>query len=223
MTNIMIVEDDENLRLLLSTRLKTRYAVTAVSGATEALELLEDGKTELVITDIMMPVMDGYTFVKTMRSQGWDIPVIMLTAKDTLNDKGQGFSVGCDDYLTKPVNFEELVWRIDALLRRSKIANEGKIVIGGVTVDSSEFTVTRGDTVIELPTKEFRLLYLLLSYPNKIFTKENILDKVWGYTSESDETTVRTHMNRLRSKFENFPEFELVTIRGVGYKAVIKK
>jgi len=108
-------------------------------------------------------------------------------------------------------------------LRRSKIANEGKIVIGGVTVDSSEFTVTRGDTVIELPTKEFRLLYLLLSYPNKIFTKENILDKVWGYTSESDETTVRTHMNRLRSKFENFPEFELVTIRGVGYKAVIKK
>ncbi len=219
----MIVEDDENLRLLLSTRLKTRYAVTAVSGATEALELLEDGKTELVITDIMMPVMDGYTFVKTMRSQGWDIPVIMLTAKDTLNDKGQGFSVGCDDYLTKPVNFEELVWRIDALLRRSKIANEGKIVIGGVTVDSSEFTVTRGDTVIELPTKEFRLLYLLLSYPNKIFTKENILDKVWGYTSESDETTVRTHMNRLRSKFENFPEFELVTIRGVGYKAVIKK
>lgn len=223
MTNIMIVEDDENLRLLLSTRLKTRYAVTAVSGATEALELLEDGKTELVITDIMMPVMDGYTFVKTMRSQGWDIPVIMLTAKDTLNDKGQGFSVGCDDYLTKPVNFEELVWRIDALLRRSKIANEGKIVIGGVTVDSSEFTVTRGNTVIELPTKEFRLLYLLLSYPNKIFTKENILDKVWGYTSESDETTVRTHMNRLRSKFENFPEFELVTIRGVGYKAVIKK
>ncbi len=219
----MIVEDDENLRLLLSTRLKTRYAVTAVSGATEALELLEDGKTELVITDIMMPVMDGYTFVKTMRSQGWDIPVIMLTAKDTLNDKGQGFSVGCDDYLTKPVNFEELVWRIDALLRRSKIANEGKIVIGGVTVDSSEFTVTRGNTVIELPTKEFRLLYLLLSYPNKIFTKENILDKVWGYTSESDETTVRTHMNRLRSKFENFPEFELVTIRGVGYKAVIKK
>ena len=223
MTNIMIVEDDENLRLLLSTRRKTRYAVTAVSGATEALELLEDGKTELVITDIMMPVMDGYTFVKTMRSQGWDIPVIMLTAKDTLNDKGQGFSVGCDDYLTKPVNFEELVWRIDALLRRSKIANEGKIVIGGVTVDSSEFTVTRGDTVIELPTKEFRLLYLLLSYPNKIFTKGNILDKVWGYTSESDETTVRTHMNRLRSKFENFPEFELVTIRGVGYKAVIKK
>lgn len=219
----MIVEDDENLRLLLSTRLKTRYAVTAVSGATEALNLLEDGKTELVITDIMMPVMDGYTFVKIMRSQGWDIPVIMLTAKDTLNDKGQGFSVGCDDYLTKPVNFEELVWRIDALLRRSKIANEGKIVIGGVTVDSSEFTVTRGDTVIELPTKEFRLLYLLLSYPNKIFTKENILDKVWGYTSESDETTVRTHMNRLRSKFENFPEFELVTIRGVGYKAVIKK
>lgn len=223
MTNIMIVEDDDNLRLLLSTRLKSRYTVTAAANAAQALKLLEEGKTELVVTDIMMPGMDGYTFVRTMRSQGWDIPVIMLTAKDTLNDKGQGFSVGCDDYLTKPVNFEELVWRIDALLRRSKIVNEGKIVIGGVTVDSSEFTVTRGDVVVELPTKEFKLLYLLLSYPNKIFTKENILDKVWGYTSESDETTVRTHMNRLRSKFENFPEFELVTIRGVGYKAVIKK
>lgn len=223
MTNIMIVEDDDNLRLLLSTRLKSRYTVTAVANAAQALKLLEEGKTELVVTDIMMPGMDGYTFVRTMRSQGWDIPVIMLTAKDTLNDKGQGFSVGCDDYLTKPVNFEELVWRIDALLRRSKIVNEGKIVIGGVTVDSSEFTVTRGDVVVELPTKEFKLLYLLLSYPNKIFTKENILDKVWGYTSESDETTVRTHMNRLRSKFESFPEFELVTIRGVGYKAVIKK
>ena len=223
MTNIMIVEDDDNLRLLLSTRLKSRYTVTAVANAAQALKLLEEGKIELVVTDIMMPGMDGYTFVRTMRSQGWDIPVIMLTAKDTLNDKGQGFSVGCDDYLTKPVNFEELVWRIDALLRRSKIVNEGKIVIGGVTVDSSEFTVTRGDVVVELPTKEFKLLYLLLSYPNKIFTKENILDKVWGYTSESDETTVRTHMNRLRSKFENFPEFELVTIRGVGYKAVIKK
>ena len=147
----------------------------------------------------------------------------MLTAKDGINDKGRGFAVGTDDYMTKPVNFEELVWRIDALLRRSKIANEGKIAIGDVVVDKQSFTVTRGDEVFELPTKEFQLLYLLLSYPGKIFTKENILDSVWGYSSESDEYTVRTHINRLRNKFEGLPEFEIVTIRGVGYKAVIKK
>lgn len=223
MANILIVEDDDNLRLLLTTRLRQRYTVTSAPNGTAALQLLEKGGCDLLVTDIMMPGMDGYTLVRSMRSLGMEIPVIMLTAKDAIYDKGQGFSSGCDDYLTKPVNFEELVWRIDALLRRSKIANEGKIVIGGVVVDSASFTVTRGETVIELPTKEFKLLYLLLSYPNKIFTKENILDNVWGYSSESDETTVRTHINRLRTKFESFTEFEVVTIRGVGYKAVINK
>ena len=125
--------------------------------------------------------------------------------------------------MTKPVNFEELIWRIDALLRRYKIANEGKISIGEVTLDANAFTVTAGGKTEELPTKEFRLLFLLLSYPDRIFTKDQILDKVWGYSSESDETTVRTHINRLRNRFENCAEFEITTIRGIGYKAVIKK
>ncbi|MDE5721579.1 MAG: response regulator transcription factor [Clostridia bacterium] len=223
MAEILIVEDDNNLRLLLQTRLKPRYSVLCAANGVEALHVLESKSIDVVVTDVMMPALDGYSLVETMRSQGLDIPVIMLTAKDKLSDKGQGFFAGCDDYMTKPVNFEELIWRIDALLRRSKIAGEGKIVIGAVTADSSNFTVTRGDEVCELPAKEFRLLYLLLSYPNKIFTKENILDKVWGYACESDETTVRTHINRLRSKFESYPEFDIVTIRGVGYKAVIKK
>lgn len=223
MANILIVEDEVNLRLLLETRLKPRFTVRTASDGAKALELMEKGDVNLVITDIMMPVMDGFELVCEMRSRGWDTPVIMLTAKDAINDKGQGFAAGCDDYLTKPVNFEELIWRIDALLRRSKIANEGRIVIGNVVVDEATFTVTRGDEIYELPTKEFKLLYLLLQYPNKIFTKEKILDKVWGYTSESDESTVRTHINRLRGKFEHFTEFEIVTIRGVGYKAVIKK
>ena len=147
----------------------------------------------------------------------------MLTAKNTLSDKGKGFAVGCDDYMTKPVNFEELIWRIDALLRRYKISNEGKIFVGDAVIDASSFTVSKGDFNEELPTKEFQLLYLLLSYPGKIFTKENILDSVWGYNSESDESTVRTHINRLRKRFENFDEFEICTIRGIGYKAVIKK
>ncbi len=223
MAKILIAEDDVNLRMLMTLRLKNKYDVVAVTDGAEALKKYEEGGIDLIITDIMMPVMDGYTLVENLRSTGSVTPVIMLTAKDAINDKGRGFAAGTDDYLTKPVNFEELTWRIDALLRRSKIANEGRITIGDVVVDKQSFTVTRGDVSYELPTKEFQLLYLLLSYPGKIFTKENILDSVWGYSSESDEYTVRTHINRLRNKFENFPEFEITTIRGVGYKAVIKK
>ena len=223
MANILIVEDDANIRLLLEARLRSRYTVSAASCAKEAYGILDKGETDLIITDIMMPEVDGYEFLETLRANGSSVPVIMLTAKDALSDKGRGFAAGCDDYLTKPVNFEELIWRIDAVLRRYKIANEGKITIGAVTVDASAFTVTRGSLTEELPTKEFQLLYLLLSYPDRIFTKEQILDKVWGYESESDETTVRTHINRLRNRFENFTEFEILTIRGIGYKAVIKK
>ena len=223
MSNILIVEDDKNVRLLIETRLKQHFKVTSVADGVQALNALKSSNIDLVVTDIMMPSMDGYNLVELMRSQGFDTPVIMLTAKEGLSDKGRGFAVGCDDYLTKPVNFEELVWRINALLRRYKISNEGKIVVGNVIVESSSYTVTRGDEVQELTSKEFQLLYLLLSYPGKIFTKDNILDSVWGYYSESDESTVRTHINRLRNKLEHFEEFEICTIRGVGYKAVIKR
>ena len=223
MANILIVEDDANMRILLNARLKNRYGVQLAKDGKEALEIYDEGNTDLVITDVMMPEMDGYALVESLRSRGETVPVIMLTAKTGLADKGHGFAAGTDDYMTKPINFEELVWRIDALLRRSKIANEGKIIIGDVVVDKETYSVTRGDEVVELPSKEFQLLFLLLSYPNKILTKENILDTVWGYTSESDENTVRTHINRLRNKFEGYPEFEIVTVRGIGYKAVIKK
>lgn len=223
MANILVVEDDDNVRLLLEMRLRSRYGVISASGARPALEILEKGGIDLIITDVMMPETDGFSFVEILRSRGSETPVIMLTAKDAMTDKGRGFAAGCDDYMTKPVNFEELIWRIDALLRRYKISNEGKIVVGEVVVDAASFTVTKGDMTEELPTKEFRLLFLLLSYPNKIFTKENILDSVWGYGSESDESTVRTHINRLRKRFEGYEEFEICTIRGVGYKAVIKK
>lgn len=223
MAKILIVEDDANLRMLMCMRLKSKYEIVAESDGEKALARYEEGGIDLVVTDLMMPGMDGYALVESIRSLGHNTPVIILTAKDGISDKGRGFAVGTDDYMTKPVNFEELSWRIDALLRRSKIANEGRISIGEVVVDKQSFTVTRGGEVYELPTKEFQLLFLLLSYPGKIFTKENILDSVWGYSSESDEFTVRTHINRLRNKFEKFPEFEIVTIRGVGYKAVIKK
>ena len=221
MAKILIVEDDANLRMLMTLRLKSRYEIVASADAESALAKYEEGGVDLIMTDLMLPGMDGYALVESVRSMGRATPVIILTAKDGMSDKGRGFAVGTDDYLTKPVNFEELTWRIDALLRRSKIANEGRISIGQVVVDKQSFTVTRGEESFALPTKEFQLLYLLLSYPGKIFTKENILDSVWGYSSESDEYTVRTHINRLRNKFEHFPEFEIVTIRGVGYKAVI--
>ena len=223
MANLLVVEDDANMRILLNARLKNKYRVQLAADGKEALEIYEKGGIDLIITDIMMPGVDGYTLVELIRGRGETVPVIMLTAKDGMTDKHRGFSVGTDDYMTKPVNFEELTWRIDALLRRSKIANEGKITVGDVVVDRETFSVTRGDEVVELPSKEFQLLFLLLSYPSKIITKENILDTVWGYSSESDEFTVRTHINRLRNKFENFAEFEIVTIRGVGYKAVIRK
>ncbi len=223
MANLLIVDDDANMRILLNVRLKSRYGVRLAKDGVEALEIFEEGNTDLVITDIMMPGMDGYALVEKLRARGETVPVIMLTAKTAISDKGHGFAAGTDDYMTKPINFEELVWRIDALLRRSRIANEGKIVIGDVVVDKEMYSVSRGNEVTELPSKEFQLLFLLLSYPNKILTKENILDSVWGYTSESDENTVRTHINRLRNKFEGYPEFKIVTVRGIGYKAVIKK
>lgn len=223
MANILVVEDDTNMRILLHARLKNKFNVLLAKDGEEALALYEGGNVDLVVTDIMMPSVDGYTLVETLRGMGETVPVIMLTAKDGISDKCRGFSVGTDDYMTKPINFEELVWRIDALLRRSRIANEGKIVVGDVVVDKETYSVTRGGEVVELPSKEFQLLFLLLSYPNKILTKESILDSVWGYASESDENTVRTHINRLRNKFENYPEFDIVTVRGIGYKAVLKK
>ncbi len=223
MAEILIAEDDENLRRILTMWLKRKHGVTAVDGGRAALECTETKKFDLIITDVMMPDVDGYSVVETLRSRGDTTPVIIITAKGEAGDKCRGFAAGTDDYMTKPVDLDELNWRIAALLRRSKIADEGKIVIGDVVVDKQSFSVKRGGVEIDLPTKEFKLLYLLLSYPGKIFTKENILDTVWGYSSESDEFTVRTHINRLRNKFADFPEFEIVTIRGIGYKAVIKK
>jgi DNA-binding response OmpR family regulator len=170
----------------------------------------------------MMPKVNGYEFTKNLRENDENLPILMVSAKQLPQDKHRGFEVGTDDYMTKPIDDEELLYRIKALLRRAKIANERKIVVGGVVLDYDSLTVTRGDTVIELPQKEFMLLYKLLSYPVKIFTRIQIMDEIWGAESDTGWETVTVHIARLRKRFEDFSEFEIQSVRGLGYKAVKK-
>ena len=220
---ILLVDDDASMRLLTTARLKHQFTVIPARDGVEALEVLARQPADLIIADVMMPRMDGYTLVKTLRERGDQIPVLLLTAKQSFEDKREGFSSGIDDYMTKPVNYEELVWRLNALLRRSRIASERRIVVGPVVLDSSTYTVTREGEALELPKKEFELLYRLLSYPGQIFTRNQLLDGIWGYASESGEDTVKTHISRLRNKLRHIPEFRIVTIKGLGYKAEITK
>lgn len=238
MATVLIVEDDKNTRLLTTARLKPHYDVVTACDGEEALDVFYSQHIDLIIADIMMPNMDGYELVRTLREYKQDVPVIMLTAKQTFEDKKQGFSTGTDDYMIKPVNYEELLWRIEALLRRAKISTDKKIVIGAVTVNAENYTVSRtcsDDTsgtssaahtdttkTISLPKKEFELLYKLLSYPDMIFTKDQLLEDIWGYDTDSDENTIKTHISRLRNKFEGWNEFKIITIRGLGYKAEIR-
>ena len=223
MFHILVVEDDTNARKLMKAVLeRAEYSVLTASNADEALQLLDSNHIDLILLDIMMPGMDGYTLVSELRAAGSTIPVLMVTAKQLPADKRKGFLAGTDDYMTKPVDTEEMLLRIKALLRRSRIVSERKLSIGTVELDYDALTVTRGDDHQTLPQKEFYLLYKLLSYPDKIFTRIQLMDEIWGMESESGDTTVNVHINRLRRRFENYPEFELVSVRGLGYKAVKK-
>jgi DNA-binding response OmpR family regulator len=223
MTTILVVEDDRNTRLLTVARLKPYFEVFSSSNGLEALDILYAKHIDLIVADIMMPDMDGYELLKTLRQDKNNLPVLLLTAKQAFEDKREGFSLGTDDYMTKPVNYEELMWRINALLRRSRIAAEKRIVVGSIIVDSLTYTVVTHGQTIELPKKEFELLFKLLSYPNIIFTRRQLLDEIWGIDSESGEDTIKTHINKLRNKFKDVNEFEIVTIKGLGYKAEIKE
>ena len=222
MFQILIVEDDVNTSRLMSAVLKRYgYNVLLAKNGQEALEITDKNHVDLAIVDIMMPVMDGYEFTKCMRDAGSTMPILMVTAKQHPEEKCKGFLVGTDDYMVKPVNEEEMLLRIKALLRRSQIVYERKLRIGKVELDYDSLTVTREDDTQVLPQKEFYLLYKLLSYPNKIFTRLQLMDEIWGMESETVDTTVNVHITRLRRRFESYPEFELVAIRGVGYKGVI--
>ena len=221
MFNIMIVEDDANQRRLMSTVLEQYgYNVIQAIDGIDALEQLDKKHVDLMILDIMMPRMDGFELTDTLRQSGCNIPILMVTAKQSPVDKRKGFIIGTDDYMTKPVDEEEMVLRVGALLRRSRIVNEKKLTVGTTTLYYDSFTVVTGDTTNEHPQKEFLLLFKLLSYPGKIFTRRQLMDEIWDMDSESDERTVDVHVSRLRDKYRSCPDFEIVTVRGLGYKAV---
>lgn len=227
MFNIMVVEDDNHTRRLMCAVLE-RYGyhpIPCIDGQ-EALEQLDKKHVDLIVLDIMMPRMDGYEFTKILRDGGSTLPILMISAKQAPSDKRKGFIIGTDDYMTKPVDEEEMILRIGALLRRSRIVSERKLVVGNTVLYYDSLTVrTDGEAPtaaggIELPQKEFLLLYKLLSYPNKIFTRRQLMDELWDMDSESDERTVDVHISRLRDRFRDNSDFDIITVRGLGYKAV---
>ena len=221
MIRILVVEDDPHVRRLMEAALlDERYTPVLAKDAQEALDILEQQHIDLMITDIMMPGMDGYVLTEQLRDAGYDFPILMITARDTIKDKRRGFIVGTDDYMVKPVDEEELLLRVKALLRRAKIMSERKITIGQVTLNYDTLTVSRVSERVSLPQKEFMLLYKLLSYPSIIFTRIQLLEEIWGVDTESNDHTVSVHIGRLRDRFEAWPEFSIETVRGLGYKAV---
>ena len=223
MFHILVVDDDKNTRLLFQAILESEnYTVFTASNGVEAMEVMDKNHIDLVVLDIMMPEMDGYEFTRILREANDNLPILMVSAKQLPQDKKKGFLVGIDDYMAKPIDEEEMVLRIKALLRRAKIANERRMEIGDVVLDYDALTVSRIDEVIELPQKEFMLLYKLLSYPGKIFTRIQLMDEIWGANSSTGWETVTVHIGRLRKKFEDWDEFEIESVRGLGYKAVKK-
>lgn len=221
MFHILVVDDDKSTRLLLRAVLEAEnYTVTAAGNGAEALEIMDREHVDLVVLDVMMPEMDGYEFTEKLRSVDDNLPVLMISARQLPADKRKGFLVGTDDYMTKPIDEEEMLLRIKALLRRARIVSERKVVIGDVVLDYDSLTVSRRGEVQELPQKEFLLLYKLLSYPGKIFTRIQLMDEIWGADSETGWETVTVHIGRLRKRFEGWEEFEIESVRGLGYKAV---
>lgn len=221
MFNILVADDDANSRLLLKTVLKAeKYTVFEAENGEEALEITDKEHIDLAIIDVMMPKTDGYEFTETLRKCDSDLPILMISAKHLPADKQKGFLAGTDDYMTKPVDETEMLLRIKALLRRAKIAHERKIRVGDVLLDYDSLTVSKNGESVCLPQKEFLLLYKLLSYPGKIFTRIQLMDEIWGADSDTGWETLTVHIGRLRKRFDGWEEFSVESVRGLGYKAV---
>lgn len=224
MFSVLVVEDDNNLRKLMCAALKQNgYMPRPAADGAEALDEMEKYSIDLVISDVMMPNMDGYELTRQLRNARFDMPVLMVTAKESFQDKQSGFMAGADDYMVKPINIDEMILRVGALLRRARLAAEKLLVVGDYKLNYDSLTVSFGDEPPEtIPNKEFMLLFKLLSYPNQIFTRRQLLDELWGMESEVDERTVDVHIKRLREKYIPNDSFDIVTVRGLGYKAIKK-
>lgn len=221
MFRILVVEDDRGTRRLTEdVLLDAGYEPITASNGLEALDIMERKHIDLIVLDVMMPEMDGFELLQQLRCNGFDLPVLIVTAKQALPDKKQGLRLGADDYMVKPVDEEEMLLRISALLRRAQAITERKLTIGSTVLTYDNYSIERGGETAELPKKEFLLLYKLLSNPNKTFTRRQLMDEIWDLDSDSDEHTVVVHVNRLRERFRTNPDFEIITVRGLGYKAV---
>ena len=224
MFHIMVVEDDQALnKLICRVLVKNNYEVVPAFDGEEALSLLDQNYIDLIITDLMMPKVDGYDLTKELRESGYQLPILVVTAKDTFPDKLKGFKLGIDDYMVKPIDVNELLLRVEALLRRARIIYEKKLEFPHVCLDYINLTVTVDGKSQILPQKEFQLLYKLLSFPNQTFTRQQLMDELWGYDSETDIRTVDVHVDRLRDRFREIPYFQILTVRGLGYKGTIEK
>ena len=236
MFNVLVVEDDKNLKKLMVTYLKkNNYTTFEARNGIQALDIIDKQYIDLVISDIMMPEMDGYELLNELRIANYEIPIMLITAKSDISDKKQGFILGADDYMVKPIDMEEMVLRVSVLLKRAKSANKRKIILRDLIIDYDQLSVVKHDKVYNLAQKEFYLLYKLVSTPNTIFTRQELIEEIWGLESESEYRTVDVHIKRLREKlkelneleivtvFEDYPEFELVAVRGLGYKCIINK
>lgn len=223
MFNILVVDDDKNTRFFIKEALEIEhYTVFTANDGSEALNVIDSNHIDLAIVDIMMPKIDGYELTKELRQTKKELPILMVSAKQLPDDRKKGFLAGIDDFMSKPLDLEELLLHVKALLRRAKIASERRIIIGDVVLDIDAYTVTKNGEIQELPQKEFLLLYKLLSFPDKIFTKIQLMDEIWGVDCDTGWETLTVHINRLRKRFEGWNEFEIECIRGLGYKAVKK-
>ena len=223
MLKILLVEDDSALNLTVCMYLnKNGYEATGVLNANDAYDEMFDNVFDLIISDIMMPDIDGFEFAKTVREINSEIPILFMTARDDFESKKKGFRAGIDDYLVKPVDLEELLLRIEALLRRAKIATSKKIEIGDLVLDAEEHTAYVKGEEVSLTVREFNLIYKLLSYPKKTFTRTQLMEEFWDADTESSTRVVDVYMTKLRDKFSECDSFQIVTVHGLGYKAVIK-